>query len=122
MNPFNRYLPAQFKASVGGVECQLDLHLHEAGRVMGTFKAEGETLEVRGGVPSALGEVFGLLCVPSHNEALAVFRARLIGPKRLEMDVNLPNPHDAMGLLNAERMVFQHASHAANAMAQLEHC
>ena len=99
-------LPAQFASVVNGSECTLELHLNTDQRVMGHFHADGETLEVYGGIPNRFGEVFGLLNAPDLEQPVAVFRANFVGPSLLEFEVDTPNPHDLMALENAARMVF----------------
>jgi hypothetical protein len=100
-------LPAQFTGLVNDTECSLELHLNADGRVMGRFHADGETLEVYGGIPNSFGEVFGLLNAPDLEQPVAVFRANFLGPVLLEFEVDTPNPHDLMSLENATRMVFR---------------
>jgi hypothetical protein len=100
-------LPAQFTGLVNDTECRLELHLNANQRVMGSFHADGETLEVYGGIPNAFGEVFGLLNAPDLEQPVAVFRANFVGPVLLEFEVDTPNPHDLMALENATRMVFR---------------
>jgi hypothetical protein len=100
-------LPAQFTSVVNDTECRLELHLNADGRVMGSFHADGETLEVYGGFPNSFGEVFGLLNAPDLEQPVAVFRANFLGPILLEFEVDTPNPHDLMALENATRLVFR---------------
>ena len=99
-------LPAQFASVVNGSECTLELHLNTDQRVMGHFHADGETLEVYGGIPNRFGEVFGLLNAPDLEQPVAVFRANFVGPSLLEFEVDTPNPHDLMALENAEKIMF----------------
>ena len=99
-------LPAQFASVVNGSECTLELHLNTDQRVMGHFHADGETLEVYGGIPNRFGEVFGLLNAPDLEQPVAVFRANFIGLSLLEFEVDTPNPHDLMALENAEKIMF----------------
>jgi hypothetical protein len=100
-------LPAQFTGLVNDTECRLELHLNADQRVMGRFHADGETLEVYGGIPNSFGEVFGLLNAPDLEQPVAVFRANFVGPVLLEFEVDTPNPHDLMALENSTRMVFR---------------
>jgi hypothetical protein len=97
-------LPATFSSQINGVECQLELHLAQ-GRLMGSFHADGERLEVEGGFPNVYGEVFGQM-FSYLEEPIAVFQANPLGANTLELHLDLPNPHDLMALENAERMVF----------------
>jgi hypothetical protein len=100
-------LPAQFTSIINETECRLELHLNANQRVMGSFIADGETLEVNGGIPSTFGEVFGLLNAPGLEQPVAVFRSNFLGPVLLEFEVDTPNLHDLMALENATRMVFR---------------
>ena len=100
-------LPAQFTSIINDSECRLELHLNADQRVMGRFHADGETLEVYGGIPNPFGEVFGLLNAPGLEQPLAVFRANFVGPALLEFEVDTPGAHDLMALENATRMVFR---------------
>jgi hypothetical protein len=100
-------LPAQFTGIINDTECRLELHLNTDGRVMGSFIADGEVLEVYGGIPNAFGEVFGLLNAPGLEQPLAVFRANFLNPVLLEFEVDTPGAHDLMALENATRMVFK---------------
>jgi hypothetical protein len=100
-------LPAQFTSIINDTECVLELHANTEGRVMGSFIADGEVLEVNGGIPNSFGEVFGLLNAPDLEQPLAVFRANFVGPVLLEFEVDTPGTHDLMALENATRMVFK---------------
>jgi hypothetical protein len=100
-------LPAQFISIVNDTECRLELHLNADQRLMGCFHADGEMLEVYGGIPNSFGEVFGLLNAPDLEQPLAVFRANFLGPALLEFEVDTPNPHDLMALENATCIVFK---------------
>jgi hypothetical protein len=113
-------LPAQFTGIVSDTECRLELHLNADQRVMGSFHADGETLEVYGGIPNSFGEVFGLLNAPGLEQPLAVFRANFVGPVLLEFEVDAPGAHDLMSLENATRMVFRrvHGSSAVKPVAR----
>jgi hypothetical protein len=99
-------LPTQFTGLVNDTECRLELHLNADQRVMGRFHADGETLEVYGGIPNSFGEVFGLLNAPDLEQPVAVFRANFLGPVLLEFEVDTPNPHDLMAMGNAEKIMF----------------
>ena len=103
----NTILPARFTSNVNDTECALELHLNTEGRLMGHFHADGETLEVYGGVPNAFGEVFGLLNAPDFEQPLAVFRANFVGSALLEFEVDTPEAHDLMAMGNATRLVFK---------------
>jgi hypothetical protein len=100
-------LPAQFTSIINDTECVLELYANAEGRVMGSFIADGETLEVYGGIPNSFGEVFGLLNAPDLEQPLAVFRANFLGPVLLEFEVDTPGAHDLMALENSTRMVFK---------------
>ncbi len=99
-------LPAQFTGLVNDTECRLELQLNADQRVMGRFHADGETLEVYGGIPNSFGEVFGLLNAPDLEQPLAVFRANFLGPLLLEFEVDTPGAHDLMSLENAKKIMF----------------
>jgi hypothetical protein len=100
-------LPAQFTSIINDTECVLELHANASGRVMGSFIADGETLEIYGGIPNSFGEVFGLLNAPDLEQPLAVFRANFLNPLLLEFEVDTPGSHDLMALENATRMIFK---------------
>jgi hypothetical protein len=100
-------LPAQFTSIINDTECVLELHLNTNQRVMGSFHADGETLEVYGGIPNAFGEVFGLLHAPGLEQPVAVFRANFVGPVLLEFEVDTPGAHDLMALENSTCMIFK---------------
>ena len=108
-------LPAQFTSTVNDTECTLELHLNAEGRLMGGFHADGELLEVYGGIPNTFGEVFGLLNSPGFDYPLAVFRANFLGSSLLEFEVDTPGAHDLMALEHATRLVLKRVqtSHAA---------
>ena len=99
-------LPAQFTGLVNDTECRLELQLNADQRVMGRFHADGETLEVYGGIPNSFGEVFGLLNAPGLEQPLAVFRVNFLGPLLLEFDVDTPGAHNLMSLDNVEKIMF----------------
>ena len=110
-------LPAQFTGIVNDTECRLELHVNANQRVMGSFHADGEMLEVYGGTPNAFGEVFGLLNAPGLEQPVAVFRANFLGPVLLEFEVDAPGAHDLMALENATRMVFSRVRGSSQTVA-----
>jgi hypothetical protein len=97
-------LPATFTGQINGVECQLTLHL-VFDRLTGSFQANGEHLEVEGGIPNEFGEVFGLMFSYSL-EPIAVFQTNLLGASSLEWCSDPLNPHAVMGLEHADQVVF----------------
>jgi hypothetical protein len=105
MTPFETVLPAIFHSSINAVPCTLDLRLQQ-GSLVGVFNADGEELEVYGGLPNAAGEVFGFLRLTQLDWPLAVFRAWLTDTSTLEVEVDLPGGHDLMAFERAERIVF----------------
>ena len=103
---FADVLPSSFKATANNSECWLDLELNANNRLIGSFHAENERLEVHGNIPNAFGEIFGVLRSPELEEPVAVFRARLKDTNTLEFEIDLPDPHDLMALANAEKISF----------------
>lgn len=100
----NPALPGWYTARIQDVDCELELRLDLTGHLIGQFSAEGESLEIRGGVPSVSGETFGRILAPD-GDILAVFRA-VPNPTGLSLELDAPNPHDLMRLSNAERVIF----------------
>jgi hypothetical protein len=105
MTLFETVLPATFHSRINDVPCSLALHLHQ-GALVGVFDADGEELEVFGGVPDVNGRVFGLLRPNQLEAPLAVFRAWMNDLDMLEVEVDLPGVHDLMAFGQAERIVF----------------
>ncbi len=99
-----RSLPGHYAASVQSVNCTLELRLDSTGCLAGSFVADGEHLEIMGGVPNTYGEVFGLIREPG-GDTLAVFRAAS-HEMNLIFELNTPGGSD-MHLGNAERIVFR---------------
>jgi hypothetical protein len=110
-------LPAQFTSIINDTECVLELHANADGRVMGSFIADGETLEIYGGIPNSFGEVFGLLNAPDLEQPVAVFRANFLGPVLLEFEVDTPGAHDLMALENSTRMIFKRVQGSSQTVA-----
>jgi hypothetical protein len=109
MTQFQTVLPATFHSSINNVPCSLALHLRQ-GALAGVFNADGEELEVFGGVPDPNGRVLGLLRPNELEAPLAVFRAWMKDANTLEVEVDLPGVHDLMALSQAERIVFHVSS------------
>jgi hypothetical protein len=109
MNPMTatltQTLPGRYTASLQDVDCRLELHLDHSGCLAGAFIADGEHLEIMGGVPNAYGEVFGLILEPGGG-ILAVFRAAP-DARNLIFEVDVPGEGDLMHLGNAERLMFR---------------
>lgn len=93
-----------YSALVNGTECVVELELGESGGLNGRFYAEGEQLQVAGGVLRS-GAVFGFLLETSSAFPVAIFRAyKKEGGLSLEMEV--PDFDELMDLCNPERLIF----------------
>ena len=103
--PFTHPLAGSYTARIWQVDCELELSLDQTGCLIGTFTADGETLEVFGGVPSLYGEVYGVIREGRNGETLAVFRA-VPQVQALLLEIDLPGPNDLMLLAQAESVVF----------------
>jgi hypothetical protein len=99
-------LEGLYRARVRGIESTLEFYPDFTGCIRGWFSADGETLSIFGGVPSAFGEVYGCICVPESGETLAVFRA-IPSANGIAFDVDAPDEHDLMKLANAESFEFE---------------
>lgn len=106
--PLAQSLIGRYRATIHGLDCELELDLNAADCLAGVFCAEGERLEVRGGIPSVFGEVFGTISA-SNGEILAVFRAAPHA-NDLVFEVDIPGDHNLMQLANAERVIFERTS------------
>jgi hypothetical protein len=98
-------LNGRYRAVLHGVCCELDLHVNAAGCLVGLFTADTERLEVKGGVPSFYGEVFGVI-LATDGALLAVFRASPHA-NDLAFEVDIPGDHNLMQLANAQRVIFE---------------
>jgi hypothetical protein len=98
-------LTGTFSATLHDIPCEIHLHLDQTGGQCGYFTADGERLEIIGGVASTLGEFFGALRAES-GETVAVFRATPHSDG-LQLELDLPEKREPMKLANAERIVFQ---------------
>jgi hypothetical protein len=99
-------LPGCYRVQLQHTDCTLELGLDQSGCLIGSFLADGENLEITGGVPSAFGEVYGVIRERTNLETVAVFRAvPLI--RQLVLEIDTPNAHNVMELGNAERIVFE---------------
>jgi hypothetical protein len=106
-NPIHSHpLPGNYKAQLQHVTCDLELGLDQSGCLTGSFFADGENLEITGGVPSAFGEVYGVIRERINLETVAVFRA-VPHIRQLVLEIDTPNAHNVMELGNAERIVFE---------------
>ena len=103
--PFTHPLAGRYNAQIWEVDCELELHLDQTGCLIGTFTADGETLEVFGGVPSLYGEVYGVIREGRDGETLAVFRA-VPQVQTLLLEIDSPGSNDLMMLGQAETVVF----------------
>jgi hypothetical protein len=99
-------LPGCYKARLQHTDCTLELGLDQSGCLIGSFQADGENLEITGGVPGAYGEVYGAIRERSSLETVAVFRA-VPRIRQLILEIDTPNAHNRMELGNAERIVFE---------------
>ncbi len=99
----------QYSAVVKDVPCSLELHLDATGCLSGSFVADGETLEIFGGVPSQYGEVFGVMRENAQGDTLAVFRA-CPTQSGILLEIDEPGMQDLMSLANAECVVFERES------------
>ena len=66
----------QFWARLWDLDCVLELHLNSAGRIAGSFSADGEALEVTGEVPDAGGAVRGVIRARNLTDLFASFHAQ----------------------------------------------
>ncbi len=98
-------LNGRYRTVLHGVRCELDFHLNVAGCLVGLFTADTERMDVKGGVPSFYGEVFGVI-LAADGELLAVFRAAPHA-NDLEFEVDIPGDHNLMQLANAQRVIFE---------------
>jgi hypothetical protein len=99
-------LPGNYRAQLQHIDCDLELGLDQSGCLTGSFFADGENLEITGGVPSAFGEVYGVIRERFNLETVAVFRA-VPHIRQLILEIDTPNAHNVMELGNAERIVFE---------------
>lgn len=100
-------LPGRYVACVWDLECVLELHLDSAGRLQGSFSADGEPLLMVIGLIDSHGEVSGLIRAHHLEEIFAKFRARLgVDSDVLEVDVTDVDT----GLETAARVLFQRLS------------
>jgi hypothetical protein len=106
-NPIHSHpLPGNYRAQLQHIDCDLELGLDQSGCLTGSFFADGENLEITGGVPSAFGEVYGVIRERFNLETVAVFRA-VPHIRQLILEIDTPNAHNVMELGNAERIVFE---------------
>jgi hypothetical protein len=106
-NPIHSHpLPGKYKAQLQHIDCDLELGLDQSGCLTGSFFADGENLEISGGVPSTFGEVYGVIRERLNLETVAVFRA-VPHIRQLVLEIDTPNAHNVMELGNAERIVFE---------------
>jgi hypothetical protein len=69
-------ITGRFWARVWDLDCVLELRLDEAGRLQGSFDADGEPLEVAGGAPGPDGAVRGVIRAHDLEEQFATFCVR----------------------------------------------
>ncbi len=100
-------LPGRYVACVWDLECVLELRLDSAGRLQGSFSADGEPLLMVIGLIHPDGEVSGLIRSHHLEEVFAKFRARLgVDSDVLEVDVTDVDT----GLETAACVLFQRLS------------
>ena len=109
--PFEHPLAGRYNAQIWEVDCELELRFDSTGCLIGTFIADGETLEVFGGVPSLYGEVYGVIREGRDGETLAVFRA-VPQVQELLLEIDSPGSKDLMKLAQAESVVFSRSDFA----------
>ena len=102
--PTTHPLPGRYTARVADVDCELELDLDASGCLKGSFQAEGEALDVFGGVPSHFGEVYGVIRERTLGEALAVFRA-VPQVRQLLLELDAPGQQHLMRL--SHQIVFE---------------
>jgi hypothetical protein len=95
-----------YRVRLQHTDCTLELALNQSGCLSGSFQADGENLEITGGIPSVFGEVYGVIREPTTGETIAVFRA-VSRMRQLILEIDTPNAHNLMELGNAERIVFE---------------
>ena len=98
-------LTGTFSATLHDIRCEIELRVDHTGCHCGHFSADGERLEIIGGVPSTLGEFFGAIRA-ANGETIAVFRVTPHSDGLL-LELDLPDKREPMILANAERIVFQ---------------
>ncbi len=98
-------LEGRFKTQIDHFECEMQLKLNSIGCLVETFAAEGESLEIYGGVPSLYGDAYGLMRESTHLETIAVFHA-IPDRNGVLLELDLPGTGDLMKLSNATRLVF----------------
>ena len=79
-----------YAAEVGGTDCAVRLWFDGSGFVHGSFSAEGETLELRGGFAGRTGTVHGIILEPLAHIPVAMFSAR-VGPQGLSLRLGMPD-------------------------------
>ncbi len=111
-------LEGHYKTQIDNFECELQLKLNSIGCLIGTFKAENESFEIYGGIPSLYGDVYGLMRETTNLETIAVFYAV---PDRngVLLELDLPGVGDLMKLGNAQRLVFNRVSQFQQTLGNL---
>jgi hypothetical protein len=100
-----QHVTGQFRGSVWGIACVLELHLDDAGRLRGSFDADGEPLEVTGDTPDPFGAVRGVIRARALEESFAVFQARA-NADRLLLEVRMTDADERA----LERVTFSRVS------------
>ncbi len=108
-DPSTSSLPGRYAARVWDLECVLELHLDCAGRLQGSFSADGEPLLVVIGLTHANGQVSGQIRARNLAEIFAGFRARLGGDGNdLNVDVTDPDGElESSQLETAAQVLFK---------------
>jgi hypothetical protein len=83
-------LNGRYWASVWGIDCILELHLDDTGRLNGSFEADGDPLEVNGETEDVSGACHGVIRAHGLSEHFAEFRAEP-AEDGLMLEVHLTN-------------------------------
>ncbi len=111
-------LEGRFRTQIDHFECELQLKLNSIGCLVGEFRAEGERLEIYGGVPSLYGDAYGLMREGTHLQTIAVFHA-IPDRNGVLLELDLPGAGDLMKLGNATRLVFTRISQSQQSLGDL---
>ena len=106
-------LEGRYKTQIDQFACELQLQLNSIGCLVGTFRAESESFEIYGGIPSLYGDVYGVMRESTNLETIAVFHA-IPDRNGVLLELDLPGTGDLMKLSNATRLVFSRVSQLAS--------
>ncbi|MDX2006040.1 MAG: hypothetical protein SFU83_12240 [Meiothermus sp.] len=93
-----------YTAQMGGAPAVFRLWFSPEGHLQGSLSAEGQELEVRGGVAGRGSAIYGFL-IEVGGAPVAMFRARP-GLHGLTLQLEVPDFDEAMDLLSPERIVL----------------